>query len=125
MHTGTMLFVAAITFAVMAAFGEQRVETSEVIAADSLGMQVMVKEKYGSYVLDTCTVVMLYKGNFVLVHRSRPSGWYPTSFHSVQVVSKFSERADTTDTAPASGAIARGTLSIGAVMDAMAYAEQH
>ena len=58
----------------------------QVIAADSNGVVVQVKEKYGSYVIDTCTVVMLMEGQFVLVHREGGSGWYPSSFHSVQVL---------------------------------------
>ena len=65
----------------------------QVIAADSNGVVVQVKEKYGSYVIDTCTVVMLTEGQFVLVHREGGSGWYPTSFHSVQVLQSLGQAA--------------------------------
>ncbi len=138
MKGGTMVLVALMVFGVMAACGQDMRTVSKpaakesgatVIAQDSLGMQVIVKEKYGSYVLDTCTVVMLFSNNFVLVHRATPSGWYPTSFHSVRVLRKFSEaQSDSTGTPDADGeerdVIAQGTLSIGAVVEAMAYAQE-
>ena len=58
----------------------------DVIASDSAGLVVMVKEKYGMSLTDTCTVVMLYRGNFVLVRREGGARWFPVSFHSVSVL---------------------------------------
>jgi hypothetical protein len=63
----------------------------ELIAKDSIGVVVEVKEKYGTYCLDTCTVLMYHNDNFVLVHRSGASRWFPAAFHSVTVVSALSE----------------------------------
>ena len=66
---------------------------SSLIARDSVGLVVTVKEKYGSYVTDTCTVVMMCNQNFVLVRRKGASSWYPASFHSVEIVKRLSEQA--------------------------------
>jgi hypothetical protein len=61
----------------------------EVIAQDSNGLVVEVKEKYGGLLLDTATVVMLHQGQFVLVKKEGGTGWYPSSFHSVRVLEKL------------------------------------
>ena len=63
-------------------------QAQEVIAKDSLGMIVEVKEKYGGLLYDTCTVVMYYSGQFVLVKKTGRTGWYPASFHSVRILEK-------------------------------------
>ncbi len=63
-----------------------------VIAKDSNGLIVEIKEKYGGYVIDTCTVVMNYKGKFVLIHKDGTSAWYPASFHSIRIVKKIKNR---------------------------------
>ena len=65
-------------------------QTPQVLAKDTTGVVVQVKEKYGTHLTDTCTVVMLVKNQFVLVHREGVSSWYPTSFHSVKIVRKLS-----------------------------------
>jgi hypothetical protein len=82
---------ALVIIALVAASAFAEKNAPQVIAADSNGVVVQVKEKYGSYVLDTCTVVMLMKGQFVLVHREGGSSWYPTSFHSVQVLESLGD----------------------------------
>jgi len=66
-------------------------EEDQLIARDSNGVVVVVKEKYGGATVDTCTVVILHDGKFVLVHRNGTSAWYPTDFHSVKVVRKVVE----------------------------------
>ena len=81
---------AAIIIALLATAALAEGSAPHVIAADSNGVVVQVKEKYGAYTIDTCTVVMLVQGQFVLVHRDRGSGWYPASFHSVQVLQNLS-----------------------------------
>ncbi len=60
----------------------------DLVAKDSNGLVVEVKEKYGITIVDTCTVVMNYNGQFVLVRRDGTSAWYPTSFHSIKIVGK-------------------------------------
>ena len=60
----------------------------DLVAKDSNGLVVEIKEKYGITVVDTCTVVMNYNGNFVLVRKDGTSSWYPTSFHSIKIVTK-------------------------------------
>lgn len=84
---------ALIIIALMAATLFAEDNAPQVIAADSNGVVVTVKEKYGFATLDTCTVVMLVKNQFVLVHREGGSSWYPTSFHSVQVLEKVQPKA--------------------------------
>jgi hypothetical protein len=53
----------------------------------------MVKEKYGMSLTDTCTAVILYRGNFVLVRREGGARWFPVSFHSVSVLKHLGEAA--------------------------------
>ena len=67
----------------------------EVIAADTLGMVVQIREKYGPTLTDTCTVLMYHAGQFVLVKKDGLSGWFPASFHSVRVMEKLSDRHGT------------------------------
>lgn len=70
----------------------QSYKVPQVIAKDSNGVVVQIKEKYGSYTIDTCTVVMLMNNYFVVVHREGESGWYPASFHSVAVMERLKGR---------------------------------
>ena len=48
-----------------------------VIAQDSAGLIVVLKEKYGGYVTDTATAVSKYAGCFILTRRDGGGGWYP------------------------------------------------
>lgn len=57
----------------------------QVIAQDSAGLVIEVKEKYGALLTDTCTVIMEHDGDYVLVHRDRPSDHFPTCNHSVRI----------------------------------------
>jgi len=77
----TVLIFLLMSFAV---FSQQ-----QLIAKDSNGLVIEVKEKYGSYFIDTCTVVMNYNDQFVIVHRDGTSSWFPASFHSVKIVKKI------------------------------------
>lgn len=60
------------------------IHASDVIANDTNGVIVEVKEKYGGILLDTCTVVIVNGDCFVLVHRNRPASYFPVSFHSIR-----------------------------------------
>jgi hypothetical protein len=66
------------------------VSAQDTIAQDTVGLVVEVKEKYGALLLDTCNILMLKDNQFVLVKKSLPSAWFPTSFHSVRVVARLS-----------------------------------
>lgn len=68
------------------------VRSQSVIAQDSAGLVVEVKEKYGGILMDTCTVVLIHGGMFVLVKRTGESRWFPTSFHSVRIIKHLKER---------------------------------
>lgn len=57
----------------------------DVIARDSLGLVVELKEKYGAAILDSCTVVMRCGDEYITVHRSGPSGHYPVANWSLPV----------------------------------------
>jgi predicted ATP-grasp superfamily ATP-dependent carboligase len=61
----------------------------ELVAKDSNGLIIEIKEKYGGSVYDTCTVVMKMGGNFIVVHKEGIAGYYPESFHSVRVRGKI------------------------------------
>ena len=61
----------------------------QVIAQDSTGLIVEVKEKYGGLIIDTCSVVMLHNNQFVLVKKEGSTGWFPASFHSVRIVERL------------------------------------
>lgn len=90
------ILVAAITMAVAASALAQTADR-EVIAQDTAGVVVIVKEQYGGTVLDTCTVVMVYQNSFVLVHRNTGASWYPVAFNSISVVERLSQRVVATD----------------------------
>lgn len=64
------------------------IENPNLIARDSGGIIIEIKEKYGSFTTDTCTAVLLFNDNFVVVHKEqlRGSDWYPESFHSIRVL---------------------------------------
>ena len=57
----------------------------ELIAKDSAGLIVEVKEKYGGINYDTCTIVMKYDGDFITVHRNGTTSRYPACFHSIKI----------------------------------------
>jgi len=59
-----------------------------VIAQDSLGLEVQIKEKYGPTIIDSGTVLMLWKNNFILLKRSGVRSWYPVANHSVKVLER-------------------------------------
>jgi hypothetical protein len=67
-----------------------RIEAQQaVICQDSAGVIVEIKEKYGSLIVDTCTVVMFHEGQFVLVKRSGATGWFPSAFHSIRIIGRL------------------------------------
>lgn len=87
--------ITILTVAVALATAEQ---APQVIAKNEHGVVVHVKEKYGTFTTDTCTVVMLINEQFVLVHREGVSSWYPTAFHSVQVMETLGGEEALTET---------------------------
>ena len=66
-------------------------EPNNLVAKDSNGIVVEIKEKYGVTVLDTATAVIYHEGNFVVIHREGVAAWYPASFHSVRVLERLNE----------------------------------
>ena len=79
----------------------------QVLAKDPAGVVVYVKEKYGTYTVDTCTVLMLAKEQFVLVHREGGSSWYPVAFHSVEVVESLGKAVASAEAADSAARVAR------------------
>jgi hypothetical protein len=67
-------------------------QAQTLVAKDSNGLVVEIKEKYGGWRVDTVTVVMLYKGNFVLVRRDGSTSWLPASFNSINIVKSLRPR---------------------------------
>lgn len=61
----------------------------ELIAKNSAGMVIELKEKYGRVQIDTCTVLMLHAGCFVAVRRDGSSGWYPATNYSAKIIEKI------------------------------------
>ena len=77
---------------------------NELIAKDRYGLVVEIKEKYGGAVIDTCTVVMYHGNQFVVVHRSGTTSWYPAEFHSVKVLRYLNKEGTAFSSGEASGA---------------------
>ena len=63
-------------------------EPPDFIGADSNGMVVELREKYGPVVYDTGTVLVLYKGFFVLTTKDRGVVWYPSANYSCKIIQK-------------------------------------
>ncbi len=57
----------------------------QLIAKDSNGLIVEIKEKYGNVIYDSCTIIMKHDGDFVVIHRDGTVGRYPETFHSLRV----------------------------------------
>ena len=79
---------------ILLAFMALSVYSQGTIAKDKEGLVVKIKEKYGGIFVDTCTVVMHYKGNFVLVRKDGRTSWYPASFHSLKIIKKLSAKKE-------------------------------
>jgi hypothetical protein len=62
--------------------------SSECIAKDSAGLVVEIREQYGSVIIDSCSVVMIHEGNFIIVKKSGLSGVYPVARHSVKILQR-------------------------------------
>jgi hypothetical protein len=61
---------------------------NELIAKDSCGIIVELREKYGPAIIDTGTMIMTYNNFFVIVHRDFPSTFYPIANYSVSKITK-------------------------------------
>ena len=86
--------VAAWTLIFIALAGAciaQDTRSVSVIAQDTAGLVVEVKEKYGGVLIDTGTVLMYHTGQFVLTKKNGLSDWFPASFHSVRVLEKLTK----------------------------------
>ena len=83
-HLVTILFAGI--FSVVAAG-----ELNQLVAKDSNGIVIEIKEKYGGTIIDTATAVIYHEGNFVVIHREGVAAWYPSSFHSVRVLERLDE----------------------------------
>jgi hypothetical protein len=55
-----------------------------VIAADSNGVYVELREKYGPTITDTCTVVSRVGDCFICTHKDGPIAMYPVCNYSLQ-----------------------------------------
>jgi hypothetical protein len=78
------LAVAMVLLAVGGAWGWQ-------IAADTSGIAVELREKYGPVVYDTGTVIMIYDNCFVITHRDGLTSWYPVGNYAVSKITKIKE----------------------------------
>lgn len=85
-----MKWIAIITASLLALISSP-LRAQQVIAQDTAGLVVEVKEKYGGLLIDTATVLMYHDGQFVLVKRDGLSGWFPASFHSVRVLERIKD----------------------------------
>ncbi len=85
-----VLILCVIFLAASAVSVPVSAEESYVIAQDSLGLIVEVKEN-DEALLDTVTVVMIWQGQYMLVHRSGFSACFPTSFHSCRVIGRIGD----------------------------------
>jgi hypothetical protein len=61
------------------------------IAADTGGIAVELREKYGPVVYDTGTVIMIYDDCFVITHRDGLTSWYPVGNYAVSKITKIKE----------------------------------
>jgi len=79
--------LCALLFGAVAVWGGQ-------IAADSGGIIVELREKYGPVVHDTGTVIMLYDNCFIITHRDGMTSWYPVGNYAISKITKLKkERA--------------------------------
>ena len=69
----------------------------QAIAADSVGLIVTLKEKYGGYYTDTATVVMIRDGAIWLTHKSFPTTVYSLTNWAVITIMRPNGRGAGTD----------------------------
>lgn len=62
-------------------------EPPEVLKADSSGIIVELREKYGPVIYDTGTVILIYKNNFIVTKKSG-TAWYPKENYSCKILAK-------------------------------------
>ena len=61
---------------------------TDLVARDSNGLVVEIREQYGAVIIDTCTVVMVHDGAFYIVKKSGLTGVYPVARHSVKILQR-------------------------------------
>jgi hypothetical protein len=62
-------------------------QETEIIGADSTGMIVELREKYGPVIYDTCTVLCTYKNYFVCTGKDE-TAWYPIANYSAKIIKR-------------------------------------
>ena len=72
-------------------------DNPQVIAADSAGLVVTLKEKYGGYRTDTATVVTVRDGEIWLTHKSCPTTVYSLTNWAVITIMRLNGRGAGTD----------------------------
>ena len=70
----------------MIPYGSPVDEYMEVMASNPYGIEVTVKEKYGTAIQENATVVWWNKEKacFVLTHRDKPASYYPKENYSIR-----------------------------------------
>jgi hypothetical protein len=66
----------------------------ELIAKDSTGLLVEIKEKYGPTTYDSGTVLIIYNGFFVLSKRNNPSNYYPCCNYAVKPFKRYIKKEE-------------------------------
>ena len=62
------------------------VYSQDVIATDTSGLIVTMKEKYGGWIIDSsCTAVVVFNRMFILVHKDKSSSWFSVDNYSIQI----------------------------------------
>lgn len=60
-----------------------------VIAHDSCGIVVELREKYGPVITDTGTVLSTINECFVLTKYNKPAAWYPVANYAVKPIGRI------------------------------------
>jgi hypothetical protein len=92
-HDKPALVISALMLAVAVVLTAASVGWGWLIAADSSGIAVELREKYGPVVYDTGTVIMIYDNCFVITHRDGLTAWYPVGNYAVSKITKIKEGA--------------------------------
>ena len=73
----------------------QSTAQNSIVAMDSAGLVVTLKERYGALYVDSCTVVSMMSNTFILTKKNRPSTIYPMSNWAIIKITKKNNNGDT------------------------------
>jgi hypothetical protein len=65
---------------------------ADIIAMDSLGLCVILKEKYGGTFYDTCTVISLIDNKYYLTHKNSPTSIFSITEWTILKIKKIKEK---------------------------------